>query len=114
VRGPAGSSFVRRACSMHVVHAVPHGWGSKACPCFTTVSLARAALWRDAKSTRLVLERAALPLAVVDDLAQDFTKCAAWLLRESADGAPNLRYIFEALETDQVAVDRRPAGRPGS
>jgi hypothetical protein len=70
VRGLAGSSFVCRACSMHNVHGRPHGWGPKACPCFTTVSLARTALWRDAKSTRLVLERAALPLAAVDDLAR--------------------------------------------
>jgi hypothetical protein len=66
------------------------------------------------KSTRLVLERATVPLAAVDDLAQDFTKYAAWLLRESADGAPNLHYFIEAVETGQVAVDRRPAGRPGS
>jgi hypothetical protein len=113
VRGLAGSSFVRRACRMHNVHGRPHGWGPKACPCFTTVSLALAAFWRDAKSTRLVLERAAVPLAAVNDLAQDFTKYAARLLRESADGAPNLRYIFEAVETGQVTVDRRPAGRPG-
>jgi hypothetical protein len=113
VRGLAGSSFVCRACSMHNVHGRPHGWGPKACPCFTTVSLARAALWRDAKSTRLVLERATVPLAAVDDLAQDFTKYAAWLLRESADGAPNLRYFIEAVETGQVAVDRSPAGRLG-
>jgi hypothetical protein len=113
VRGLAGSSFVCLACSMHNVYGRPHDWGSKACPCCTTVSLARTALWRDAKSTRLVLERAALPLAAVDGLAQDFTKYAAWLLRESADSAPNLRYYFEAVETGQVAVDRRPAGRPG-
>jgi hypothetical protein len=113
VRGLAGSSFVHRACSMHNVHGRPHGWGPEACPCFTTVSLARTALWRDAKSARLVLERAVLPLAAVDDLAQDFTKCAARSLRVSADGAPNLRYSFEAVETGQVAVDRRPAGRPG-
>jgi hypothetical protein len=77
------------------------------------MSLARAAIWRDAKSTRLVLERAALPLAAVDDLAQDLKEYAAWLLRESADGAPNLRYFIEAVETGQVAVHRRPAGRPG-
>jgi hypothetical protein len=98
---------------MHNVHGRPHDWGPKACPYFTTMSLARAALWRDAKSTRLVLERATVPLAAVDDLAQDFTKYEAWLLRESTDGAPNLRYIFEAVETGQVAVDRCPAGRPG-
>jgi hypothetical protein len=113
MRGLAGSSFVCRACSMHNVHGRLHGWGPGACPCCTTVPLARAALWRDAKSTRFVLERAPLPLAAVDDLAQDFTKCAARLLRESADGAPNLRYFIEAVETGQVAVDRRPARRPG-
>jgi hypothetical protein len=113
VRGLAGISFVCRACSMHNVHGRPHDWGPKACPYFTTVSLARATFWRDAKSTRFVLERAPLPLAAVDDLAQDFTKCAARLLRESADGAPNLRYFIEAVETGQVAVDRRPARRPG-
>jgi hypothetical protein len=113
VRGLAGSSFVCRACSMHNVHGRPHGWGPKACPYCTTMPLARATVWRDAKSTRFVLERAALLLAAVDDLAQDFRKYAAWLLRESADGAPNLRYYFEAVETGQAAVDRRPAGRPG-
>jgi hypothetical protein len=35
------------------------------------------------------------------------------LLRESADGAPDLCYSFEAVETGQVTVDRRPAGRLG-
>jgi hypothetical protein len=113
VRRLASSRIVCSACSMRDVYGRLHAWGPKLCPCFTAMSLARATFRRDSKSTRLVLERTALPLGAVDVLARDFAKYAAWLLQLNSDGAPNLRHFINAVEMGQIAVNRRRDLRPG-